>query len=364
MHDDERFMHRAIALAKTPGFTSPNPRVGAVLVRDGTVLSEGVHRGAGTPHAEVEALRDADARGATLYVNLEPCNHEGRTPPCAPLLISSGLARVVVATQDPDRRVAGDGIRALRTGGIDVTVGVLEDAAKHLNAPFLHHRSTGRSYLSLKLALSLDGRLAAPDGTSRWITGPEARARVHARRLEADAVMVGAGTIAKDNPELTARHLEGDTPRQPLRIVTDSTGRVDPSARVFSAPGSLLVATTERCPHEVQIAWKEAGAEVVVLPATEHGVDVDGLMQALGRREVMEVLCEGGAGLATSLLRADLVDRLELYQGPVLLGGGGAEIGPLGVATMADVVRWSTVAVEQLSDDALIVLERRRGVVD
>lgn len=362
MRDDERFMDRAIALAASVPYTSPNPRVGAVVVRDGAIIAEGTHRGAGTEHAEAEALAKVDARGATLYQNLEPCTHRGRTPPCAPLIVSAGVGRVVVAMEDPDRRVSGSGIDALKKAGIEVSVGVLEGAARRLNAPFVHQRSTGRAYLTLKLALSLDGRLAAPDGTSRWITGEEARTRVHARRVEADAVMVGAGTVLKDDPELNVRRVVAE--RQPLRIVTDSTGRIPPTARLFAGSGDALIATTERCPHEIQIAWKEAGADVLVLPATDDGVDIAALMHELGRRDVLEVLCEGGAGLATSLLRNDVVDRLELYQGPVLVGGGGAEIGPLGVGTMSDVVRWNTVAVERLGNDSLVLLERRRGVAD
>lgn len=362
MRDDEKYMDKVLELASTPPHTSPNPRVAALLVRDGNVLASGVHRGAGTDHAEVEALRSVDAAGATLYVNLEPCTHEGRTPPCTPAVISSGVVRVVIGSADPDKRVAGRGIAALRDAGIDVTVGVLEDAAKRLNAPFLHHRTTGSSFLTLKLALSLDGKLGAPDGSSRWITGEEARTKVHARRLEADAVLVGAGTVLKDDPSLTVRHVEAT--RQPLRVVVDSTGRIPPTASLLTDGGATLIATTSRCPHDIQTSWKEAGAEVVVLPEEEESdrgsVDMESLLRLLGERAVVETYCEGGAALATSLLRNDLVDRMELYRGPVMIGGDGPAIGSLGVDSMSDALRWSTQRIELLGDDTLVVLERRR----
>lgn len=358
LRDDQLYMNQALELASAPAHTSPNPRVGAVVVRDGEVIGRGAHEGAGHPHAEVVALDGIDARGATIYLNLEPCNHQGRTEPCVPRVIASGVQRVVVAIQDPDRRVAGSGIDALRAGGVDVTVGVLEDAARRLNAPFIHHRSTGKSFLTLKLALSLDGKLGAPDGSSRWITGEEARRRVHARRLEADAVLVGAGTVIKDDPLLTVRDVASD--RQPLRVVVDSAGRIPPSAAVFGREAETIVATTARCSHETQTGWKEAGADVLILPDVEGAVDVGELLKSLGERDVVETYCEGGATLATWLLRADLVERLELYRGPLLIGGSGPGIGSLGVSSMGDVVRWSTSMVQQLGEDTLVVLERRR----
>src|SRR5687768_16450232 len=193
-------MTRALELASRPPFTSPNPRVGAVVVRDGRVVSEGIHEGAGTPHAEVRALDGVDAIGATLYVNLEPCTHHGRTPPCAPAVIEAGIARAVIAIEDPDRRVAGKGIEMLRAAGLEVVVGTCAQAAGDLNRAYLHQRATKRPLVTLKLALSLDGKVAAANGSSKWITGAEARARVHARRLECDAVLIGAGTVLADDP--------------------------------------------------------------------------------------------------------------------------------------------------------------------
>lgn len=355
MSTDETFMATAIDIARQPAFTSPNPRVGAVLVRDGRIVSQGRHDGPGTPHAEIRALEEVDARGATLYVTLEPCVHEGCTPPCAPAVAAAGLRRVVVAMEDPDERVRGRGIRALREAGIDVSVGALHAQALALNTAYAWQRETGRAYLTLKLALSLDGRLAAPDGSARWITGPEARRRVHRRRVEADAVLVGAGTVLVDDPQLTARDVEAA--RQPLKVILDGTGRVSASARVFE-DSEVVVATSEASPHEVQTAWKAAGAEVIVLPDSKGRPDAGVLLEVLGRRRVVEVLCEGGARLATTLLGAALVNGLELYYGPVMVGAGGPEIGALDVNAMTDVARWRMVSVERLGDDALIVLDR------
>ena len=349
-------MARAIELARGPAHTSPNPRVGAVIVQDGSIVAEGAHHGAGTPHAEAIALDGIDATGATVYVNLEPCNHHGRMPPCAPALIDAGVGQVVVAIEDPDPRVAGSGLALLRDAGIDVQVGTLAEKARALNAPYLHHRRTGRPFVTVKLGLSIDGRLGAPDGSARWITGPEARRRVHARRLEVDAVLVGAGTVLADDPRLDARDVDAD--RQPTRIVLDTAGRISPSSRLFSVEGSVIVATTHRAPHEMQTSWKEGGAEVLLLPERAGQVDVGALLEELGRRGFIEIYCEGGAELATTLLRDDLVDRVEANYGPVVLGDGGPDLGSLGVTSMADAPRWKTVEVARLGDDVLVILER------
>ncbi|HEX2196091.1 MAG TPA: bifunctional diaminohydroxyphosphoribosylaminopyrimidine deaminase/5-amino-6-(5-phosphoribosylamino)uracil reductase RibD, partial [Actinomycetota bacterium] len=342
-------------LAAAPPFASPNPRVGAVVVRDGVVAGEGSHEGPGTAHAEAAALSGVDARGATLYVTLEPCNHHGRTPPCAPAIVEAGVARVVAATEDPDPRVAGSGFDVLRRAGIEVEVGLLRDRAESLNRAYLHHRRTGRAFVSVKLALTLDGRTTAADGSSQWITGPEARRTVHARRLECDAVMVGAGTVLADDPRLTVRDVPA--PRQPLRVVVDARGRVPASAAALG-DGSL-VATTSAAPHEAHIAWKEAGADVLVLPESDGGVDLAALVRALGEREIVEVLCEGGPRLASSLLRAGLAGRLELHYGPILTGGGLA-LDDLGVTTMAEALRFEVEEAVRAGDDVLVTLVRAR----
>jgi diaminohydroxyphosphoribosylaminopyrimidine deaminase / 5-amino-6-(5-phosphoribosylamino)uracil reductase len=263
---------------------------------------------------------------------------------------------VVVAIADPDERVRGSGIDHLRGHGIEVEIGVLEDDARELNAAFIHHRTTDRPLVVLKLALTLDGRLAAADGSSRWITGEEARRRVHEARLAADAVLVGAGTVVTDDPSLTVRAV--DAARQPHRVVVDSSGRVAPTARVFASQGTVVLATIASSPHEVQTAWKEAGAEVLVLPESAEGVDLPALVANLGARGWLEVYCEGGAALATSLLRDGLVDRLELHYGPVIVGSG-PSLEDLGIATLTAAQRWSTAAVDRAGDDVIVSLRRR-----
>ncbi|HEX2058288.1 MAG TPA: bifunctional diaminohydroxyphosphoribosylaminopyrimidine deaminase/5-amino-6-(5-phosphoribosylamino)uracil reductase RibD [Actinomycetota bacterium] len=353
MRDDERYMQRAVELAAAPPFTLPNPRVGAVVVRDGIVLGEGAHEGPGTAHAEAAALEGIDARGATVYVTLEPCNHHGRTPPCAPALVAAGVRRVVATTEDPDPRVAGSGFDLLRRAGVDVEVGVLRERAERLNRAYFHQRRTGRSFVSLKLALTLDGNMTAPDGSSQWITGSEGRRVVHARRLECDAVMVGAGTVVADDPRLTVR--EVPAPRQPLRVIVDAAGRVRPDAAALG-DGSL-VATTQRAPHERQIAWKESGAEVLVLPEDDRGVDLAALLDALGDRRVVEVFCEGGPRLASSLIRGGLVGQLELHYGAVLTGGG-LSLDDLGVTSIDDGHRFRLDDLKVLGNDVVVTMVR------
>ena len=351
-------MRRALELAARATFTSPNPKVGCVLVRENEIVGEGHHAGSGSPHAEVIALSAAgDSRGATAYVTLEPCTHQGRTPPCAPALIDAGVVRVVGAMRDPDERVAGRGFAQLSAAGIEVSTGLLEDEARALNRTYVHHRVTGRPFVSLKLALSLDGRLAAPDGSARWITGQGARREAHQRRMEADAIVVASGTAIADDPALTVRDVPAE--RQPARVLIDSAGRTPASARLFVS-GEVIVITTDGCPHEVQTRWKEAGAEVSVLPRSSLGVDLEAMLDALGQRGWLEVYVEGGGRLSTSLLRADLVDRLDIHHGPVLLGGGGPEIGELGVTTMNDARRWRLLSSESVDDDVLMSYERKR----
>ncbi len=369
MTTDRELMTAALEAAMLAPFTSPNPRVGAVVARDGVALGTGGHMGAGTDHAEIEALRGIDASGADLYVTLEPCVHDGRTPPCVPAIAAAGISRVFIAIEDPDPRVSGRGISALRDLGIEVTVGPGENRARLQNAAYLHQRTTGEPLVTLKLAMTLDGRLAAADGTSRWITGYFARQRVHRRRCETDALLVGSGTVLADDPELTARDIS-DPVRQPAVVVADARGRVPSTARLFSAAErDVIIATTAAAPHERQTEWKEAGAEVLVLPpsGSGSGLDLRSLMDALagregpvgsasGRSDWLEVTAEGGAQLATSLLRSGIARRLEIYRGPKMTGAG-ASIGPLDVGTMGDALVFRTSVVEKLGDDVLTILE-------
>jgi diaminohydroxyphosphoribosylaminopyrimidine deaminase/5-amino-6-(5-phosphoribosylamino)uracil reductase len=258
----------------------------------------------------------------------------------------------VAAIADPDHRVSGSGFAHLRERGIEVVTGVLAEQAGWLNASFLHHRETGRAYVSLKLALTLDGRMAASDGSSRWITGAETRRWVHRRRLEADAILVGSGTVLADDTSLTVRELPA--PRQPVAIVVDSRGRVAPPARIFER-GDVVMATTMSCPHERQLEWKEAGAEVMVLPSLAERVDLDALVIEVGRRGMLEIFCEGGGVLATELIRRQLIDRLELHLGAKMTGEGGPAIGDLGVGTMDDALGFDLVESAVLGDDVVAV---------
>jgi diaminohydroxyphosphoribosylaminopyrimidine deaminase/5-amino-6-(5-phosphoribosylamino)uracil reductase len=366
---DEAWMGRAVALAEGGrGATSPNPMVGAVLVRDGRVVGEGFHQAAGRAHAEVVALAaaGAEAAGATCYVSLEPCAHQGRTPPCADALVAAGVTRVVAALADPDPRVDGAGLARLRAAGVRVDVGVGAEPAAEQNAAYLTHRRLGRPRVTLKAAASLDGKVAAPDGTSQWITGPAARVDGHRLRAEADAVAVGAGTALADDPRLTVR-LPGHAGRQPLRVLVDAAGRVGADGHLFDGEAETLVATTAAAPAAAVDAWKAAGAEVLMCasaPVTVgvgQGVDLGDMATALGARGVLELLVEGGPRLQASLWAAGLADRLVWYLAPLAIGGDRAPglLAGAGAATLTDARRLRLASVDRLGDDLRIVAHPR-----
>jgi diaminohydroxyphosphoribosylaminopyrimidine deaminase/5-amino-6-(5-phosphoribosylamino)uracil reductase len=330
---DRRFMERALALAaRGVGLTSPNPAVGAVLVRDGVVVGEGMHLRAGGPHAEAVALAAAGeaARGATCYVTLEPCAHQGRTPPCADALVAAGVRRVVAAVQDPHPLVDGRGLERLRADGLEVTVGVAEAEARALNRAFFTFAATGRPHVTLKSALTLDGKIAAWDGTSRWITGETARLEGHRLRWRADAILVGIGTVLKDDPALTVR-LDDVPPKEPLRVVADSRLRTPPTARILSAgdPARTILACAAPAPARRAAALRERGARILELPRAERRVDLAALLTELARLDVVALLTEGGAELGAALLEARLVDRVAFFVAPRILGGRSAP-GPVG----------------------------------
>jgi diaminohydroxyphosphoribosylaminopyrimidine deaminase/5-amino-6-(5-phosphoribosylamino)uracil reductase len=360
---DAVWMRRALRLAERGrGLASPNPPVGAVVVRDGRAVGEGFHRGPGTPHAEIVALDAAGerARGATLYVTLEPCTHQGRTPPCAPRVAAAGLARVVVATTDPNPVVDGRGVAALRDAGLEVTLGVGAAEAERLIAPFAKHVRTGRPFVTAKVAVSLDGRTAAADGSSRWITGPTARRDAHRLRAVAGAVVVGVGTVLRDDPELTVR-LRGYRGRQPLRVVLDSACRTPPGAALLSADAPTLVATTDKATEEAAAALRARGAEVVRFPARDGRVDLAAVLEALGRRDVVEVLVEGGPTVLGDAVERGLVDRFVFYVAPLLLGSGGpGAIAALLAPTIADALPLRLEAVRRVGADVRIDAVPRR----
>jgi len=358
---DVPFMRRALEVAlRGLGMVSPNPLVGAVVVAEGRVIGQGWHEGPGTAHAEVAALREADtgAHGATLYVTLEPCAHQGRTPACAPAVLKAGIVRVVAATGDPYPEVDGRGFRILSDAGVEVAIGLLASEAERQNAGFLKHVRTGLPFVTLKMAASLDGKAAARDGSSRWITGEAARLDVHRLRAASDAVMVGAGTVAADDPSLTVR-LDGYRGRHPVRVVVDASGRTVPTAKLLDGSAPAMVATTEAAPDAVRAAWEAAGAEVLLVPVEGAGVEVPlaALMEALGKRDVQSVLIEGGPTVAWSAVRDGVVDRFVVYLAPKLVGGERAPglIGGPGVDDIAAAVPLGFESVDRIGEDLRIV---------
>jgi diaminohydroxyphosphoribosylaminopyrimidine deaminase / 5-amino-6-(5-phosphoribosylamino)uracil reductase len=351
-------MAAALALGEQGRLTAPpNPWVGCVLVRHGEIVGRGFHRAPGEAHAEVVALAEAGerARGATAVVTLEPCSHFGRTPPCAPALVEAGVTGAVIALLDPDPNVSGRGVAGLREAGVSVDVGVGAGAAAASLAPYLHHRRTGRPLCLLKAAVSLDGRTAAADGTSRWITGPEARADAHRLRAQSQAVVVGAGTALADRPSLTARDVDPPAPTQPLRVLLDARGRVPAVGPLFDpALAATLVVTTALAGPEAVKAWLDAAADVEEVPlgADGAGVDLLAALTLLGQRGVLQAMVEGGAALHGSLVRAGLADRMVLYLGGRLLGEAGRPLlaGP-GPETMAGAGQWRITASRPLGPD-------------
>lgn len=316
---DHAYMAQALRLAERGLFTTtPNPRVGCVLVKDGVVVGEGWHEKAGQPHAEPLALHQAGeaARGATAYVTLEPCSHHGRTPPCADALIAAGVVRVIAAMTDPNPLVSGQGLDRLKAAGIDVASALLENEARELNIGFVSRMTRGRPWLRLKAAASLDGKTALNNGQSQWITGPEARQDGHRWRARACAILTGIGTVRDDDPQLNVRGV--DTPRQPLKVLVDSRLELSLNARILDG-APLLVAAAVADAARIA-ALQQRGAEVLVLPNDQGKVDLAALLQELGRRGVNEVHAEAGFKLNGSLLSAGLVDELLLYVAPCLIG--------------------------------------------
>jgi diaminohydroxyphosphoribosylaminopyrimidine deaminase/5-amino-6-(5-phosphoribosylamino)uracil reductase len=353
--EDHAFMARALRLAER-GLctTTPNPRVGCVVVRDGTVVGEGWHERAGEPHAEVHALRAAGerARGATVYVSLEPCSHQGRTPPCVDALIKGGVTRVVAAMQDPNPRVAGTGLGQLRAAGIATQCGVLEAEARELNIGFVSRMTRGRPWVRMKIAASLDGKTALLNGKSQWITGPDARRDGHRLRARACAVLTGFGTVRDDDPRLTVRDVE--TSRQPLRVVVDSRLETPLDAKVLEGGNVLVFAAIA---DRARIAaLEQRGAQVIVLANAAHKVDLEAMLAELGRRELNEVHIEAGFKLNGSLLKAGVVDELVMYLAPCLLGD--AARGLFDLPALGDLAQRRSLTirdVRQVGDDLRIV---------
>jgi len=353
--DDEGYMREALELAaRARGRTSPNPMVGALVVSGGEVVGRGYHHKAGEAHAEVLALGEAGgrARGATLYVTLEPCCHRGRTGPCTEAILAAGVARVVAAMEDPNPLVAGRGLNQLARAGVSVTCGVLAGEAARLNEVFIRYITSRRPFVVLKTAASLDGRIATRAGDARWITGPAAREHAHRLRDRYDAILVGVNTVLTDDPALTTRLPEGGG-RNPLRIVLDSRARTPPGARLLHEAGRALVAVTAGAPAERTVALTAAGAEVLVVPESRGRVDLPALLAELGRREITGLLVEGGGTVSYSFLAAGLVDKVVWFIAPLLIGGTAAvpALGGEGAETLAGAVRLERISLARLGED-------------
>jgi diaminohydroxyphosphoribosylaminopyrimidine deaminase/5-amino-6-(5-phosphoribosylamino)uracil reductase len=360
---DRAYMAEALQLARRGLYTtSPNPRVGCVLVRDGKIIGRGWHERAGEPHAEINALRDAekyfgDARGATAYVTLEPCSHHGRTPPCCEALVAAGIRRVVAAMTDPNPLVSGRGLDFLRDAGIDVGAGLLEAQARELNVGFVSRMERGRPWVRVKLATSLDGRTAMASGESQWLTGPAARSDVQRLRARSCAVISGVDTVLHDNAALSVRAAELQLPdadaiaaRQPLRVVLDSQLRLHPPARLFAQPGRLVIATL----NDEQKRWEpllDAGAQVLRLPARDGRIDLAALMAWLFDQQCNEVMVEAGAVLAGAFWRAGFIDRLTIYMAPTLLGSNGRPLFDLPLDKMREQQRLDIHEIRAIGND-------------
>jgi diaminohydroxyphosphoribosylaminopyrimidine deaminase / 5-amino-6-(5-phosphoribosylamino)uracil reductase len=357
VNDLDHMAHALRLAARGMGNVWPNPAVGCVILRDGVVVGRGWTQPGGRPHAEVRALEQAGplAEGAIVYVTLEPCAHHGVTPPCAEALIAAKVTRVVTALTDPDPRVSGKGHAMLRAAGIAVTENVMQPEATHLNAGFLKRITQGLPFVTLKLAASLDGRTATATAESRWITGPEARRKVHAMRLTHDAVMVGSGTACADDPDLTVRDM--GAVRQPVRVVIDSRLTHDPARKLgrTARETPVWMLHAPGAPAERKAAWSETGARLFEISATEDGhLDLTAALKSLAAQGLTRILCEGGATLAAALIRANLVDHLAVFSANALIGADGHPmLMSLGVTQLSDAPRPRLVQREALGQDTL-----------
>ncbi len=357
---DAHYMARALQLARRGFYTTdPNPRVGCVIVKDDRIVGEGFHLKAGAPHAEIHALQQAgmQAHGATVYVTLEPCCHHGRTPPCTEAILKAGIRRLVTAMRDPNPRVAGKGFAALEGHGVTVQTGLMEGQAKELNPGFIERMKSGRPFVRVKLAASLDGRTALAGGESKWVTGEAARADVQKWRARSSVILTGISTVLADDPRLTVRGF--DIGRQPLRVVLDSRLRMSPTAQMLQQSGQTLVVAAAD-DNKKASALRALGAEIVFLPSRDGSIDLKALMRHLAAREVNEVLVEAGPTLCGALLEARFVDELVLYYAPCLLGNqerGMLQLPPLG--RMDDRIQLEVIDMRAVGNDWRVIVRPR-----
>ncbi|HCX89643.1 MAG: riboflavin biosynthesis protein RibD [Deltaproteobacteria bacterium CG12_big_fil_rev_8_21_14_0_65_43_10] len=356
----EEYMRLAIRLAKKArGRTSPNPLVGALVVKEGEVVGKGFHQKAGEPHAEINAINNAGgkARGGELYINLEPCNHYGRTPPCTKTIIDSGIKRVFVGMEDPNEVVAGSGIQCLKDNGIYVQTGILREECQRLNETYIKYITEKRPFVILKSAASLDGKIATRVGDTRWITNEKSRAFLHRLRNDVDGILVGIGTIMADDPELTTR-LNGRRGKDPVRIVVDSKLRIMLRAKVLNpeSKAGTIIATTELAHKEKIKKLEELGARVLIVGSKENRVDLRELMYELGKLEITSLLIEGGAEINASSLGSGIVDKVLFFYAPKIIGGADAlgMVGGEGVEKLHDAINLKNIRVRRLGDDILV----------
>lgn len=357
-NNDNYYMNRVIELARMgEGRTSPNPLVGAVIVKDGRIIGEGYHKYYGGNHAEVEAIKNAkeSVKGATIYVNLEPCSHYGKTPPCAIRLVKEGFIKVVIGMSDPNPKVSGQGIKVLEDSGIEVVVGVLEKEAKELNEVFIKYITLGMPFVYLKYAMTLDGKIASIKGDSKWISNEKSRQEVHKLRNKVSGIMVGIGTIIADNPSLTARINEG---HDPTRIIVDSNCRISPKAKVLqieSDARTIVAVTRNADPLKVALI-EETGAEILVIDERDGRVDLKCLMKLLGKKGIDSILIEGGGSLIWSALESELVDKVQVYIAPKLIGGvkAATPIGGKGIKLMSEAVEIYDIKRKIFDEDIMI----------
>lgn len=358
---DSNYMRMALWEAKKGiGRTSPNPCVGALVVKNGRVVGKGYHKKAGTPHAEIHALHDAGpkAKGATLYVTLEPCNHTGRTPPCAEAVLQAGIAQVVIGMNDPNPQVAGGGAKYLAAHGLTVISGVLEQKCREINLPFIKHSATGMPWVILKAGMSLDGRIAAIPGKATMITGKQSLARVHTLRSQVDAIMVGIGTALADDPSLTARLAKAGSGRDPLRVVLDAGLRMSPSAKMLQqkSAAETWVFCARGADKEKRSVLEAAGAVVKTVPAASRGgLDIKAVLKVLGQAQVTSLLVEGGSRVHGSFLDAGLADQLLLFVAPKFLGEKGEPLATLpGNTKKKDLPNLKIIKTRRYGEDVLI----------
>jgi diaminohydroxyphosphoribosylaminopyrimidine deaminase / 5-amino-6-(5-phosphoribosylamino)uracil reductase len=353
---DEELMQAALRAAASADFaTSPNPMVGCVIAHDGSVLATGYHHRAGEPHAEIEALRQAGeaARGADMYVTLEPCVRQGRTPPCVDAVIAAGPRRCFIAMPDPNPSVGGRGLSALAAAGVTVHVGIGGQQAARLNEFYVKHITTGLPFVTAKFAGSLDGRITTAGGESRWITSEESRRRAHHLRHEHDAVLVGVNTVVRDDPQLTARFEDA---RTPLRVVLDTRLRTPPEARLLHEPGGTIIATTGNVDSQAAAALRQAGAEILVVGEATGRVDLAEVLRVLGSRGVISVLVEGGAEVLGAAFDAGMVDKVVAFIAPVIIGGARARsaVGGSGIELLAALRPLQDVEVSSTGPDIMV----------